>query len=101
MPNDTTIELEKIHMTDLATDKTHEQEIAGGQRFAFGDNWARFLQVLDEEAIQQAVDSLKTMLEVENLNGKSFLDIGSGSGLSSLAAKRLGAKVFSFDYDPQ
>ena len=41
------------------------------------------------------------MLEVENLNGKSFLDIGSGSGLFSLAARKLGAKVVSFDYDPQ
>jgi 2-polyprenyl-3-methyl-5-hydroxy-6-metoxy-1,4-benzoquinol methylase len=88
-------------MTDLTTKKTHEQEVAEGERFAFGDNWARFLQVLDEQRIQQAVDSLKTMLEVEDLHGKSFLDIGSGSGLFSLATKRLGAKVFSFDYDPQ
>jgi 2-polyprenyl-3-methyl-5-hydroxy-6-metoxy-1,4-benzoquinol methylase len=88
-------------MTYSATEKTHEQEIAGGERFAFGDNWARFLHVLDEERIQQAVDSLKTMLEVEDLRGKSFLDIGSGSGLFSLAAKQLGAKVFSFDYDPR
>jgi len=101
MPNDATNTLQNIQMTDLVTDKTHEQEIAGGERFAFGDNWARFLQVLDEQRIQQAVDSLKTMLEVEDLKGKSFLDIGSGSGLFSLAAKLLGAKVFSFDYDPQ
>ena len=33
--------------------------------------------------------------------GQSFLDIGSGSGLFSLAARRLGAKVVSFDYDPE
>jgi 2-polyprenyl-3-methyl-5-hydroxy-6-metoxy-1,4-benzoquinol methylase len=86
---------------DVTATKTHEQEVDSGERFAFGENWARFLKVLDEQRIQQAVDSLKMMLEVDNLNGKSFLDIGSGSGLFSLAAKRLGAKVFSFDYDPR
>jgi 2-polyprenyl-3-methyl-5-hydroxy-6-metoxy-1,4-benzoquinol methylase len=88
-------------MTNVTNVKTHEQEIRDGERFAFGENWSRFLQLLDEQRIQQAVDSLKQMLEVESLKGKSFLDIGSGSGLFSLAAKRLGAKVFSFDYDPQ
>jgi 2-polyprenyl-6-hydroxyphenyl methylase/3-demethylubiquinone-9 3-methyltransferase len=41
------------------------------------------------------------MLEVEDLCGKRFLDVGSGSGLFSLAARRLGASVYSFDYDPQ
>jgi 2-polyprenyl-6-hydroxyphenyl methylase/3-demethylubiquinone-9 3-methyltransferase len=39
------------------------------------------------------------MLEVDDLRGKRFLDIGSGSGLFSLAARRLGATVHSFDYD--
>jgi len=81
--------------------ENHKREIETGERFAFGENWAQFLKVLNEQRISQAVDSLKNMLEVDNLNGKSFLDIGSGSGLFSLAAKRMGANVFSFDYDPQ
>ena len=79
----------------------HQTEVTAGNRFQFGENWARFLTVLTDERIKIATESLKTMLEVETLTGKSFLDIGSGSGLFSLAAKRLGAKVFSFDYDPQ
>jgi 2-polyprenyl-3-methyl-5-hydroxy-6-metoxy-1,4-benzoquinol methylase len=77
---------------------------AGGSdtRFAFGKNWQRFLRSLDEERIAEAEKSLRTMLEVDNLNGKSFLDIGCGSGLFSLAAMRLGVgAVHSFDYDTQ
>ena len=47
-----------------------------------------------------AEQSLQTALSSSRLNGKTFLDIGSGSGLFSLAARRLGATVHSFDYDP-
>ena len=70
-------------------------------RFEFGKNWRRFLLTLTEDQIEAAIFSLKRMLEVESLQGKTFLDIGSGSGLHSLAARRLGAKVHSFDYDPE
>lgn len=77
----------------------HGAEVAAGERFEFGKNWAGFLAVLDDERIAKAEESLKEMLEVETLTGKTFLDIGSGSGLFSLAARRLGAKVHSLDYD--
>lgn len=68
-------------------------------RFQFGKNWNKFLRLLDETRISEAEKSLKGMLETEDLNNRRFLDIGSGSGLFSLAAKRLGATVHSFDYD--
>lgn len=80
----------------------HAEEIARGQRFKFGKNWQQFLSVLNDDRIVAAEKSLCAMLETDTLDGKSFLDIGSGSGLFSLAAMRLGAsKVHSFDYDPQ
>ena len=77
------------------------QEVTQGKRFEFGKNWSQFLTVLDDKRIARAEQSLQEMLEVDDLFGKRFLDIGSGSGLFSLAARRLGASVHSFDYDPQ
>ncbi|MCH2129898.1 MAG: class I SAM-dependent methyltransferase [Pirellulaceae bacterium] len=77
-------------------------EVGRGERFEFGRNWQRFLTTLDDERIATAQHSLVKMLDLNDhsLHGKSFLDIGAGSGLFSLAARRLGARVHSFDYDP-
>ncbi len=87
-------------MVSELTTSVQASEVSRGERFEFGKNWSRFLSTLDDGKIESAMNSLRTMLETDDLNGKRFLDIGSGSGLFSLAARRLGASVQSFDYDP-
>lgn len=70
------------------------------KRFEFGKNWEKFLGGEHiPERIKEAEKSLQHWLGTTSLQDKSFLDIGSGSGLFSLAARNLGAKVYSFDYD--
>lgn len=70
--------------------------------FSFGKNWENFLQkTLTPQKEQEAVQSIKQFAGIESLRGKSFVDIGCGSGLFSLAAQGLGAeRIVSFDVDP-
>jgi 2-polyprenyl-3-methyl-5-hydroxy-6-metoxy-1,4-benzoquinol methylase len=96
-----TIQVEVIQSVPMSVAEVHASQVAAGERFEFGRNWSRFLTLLDDSRIENATASLQAMLESDNLEGKAFVDIGSGSGLFSLAARRLGARVHSFDFDPQ
>jgi len=75
-------------------------KIEDTKRFQFGDNWKSFLNTIDSERIKIAEQSLKEKMGSINLENKTFLDIGCGSGIFSLSAINLNAnKVHSFDYD--
>jgi 2-polyprenyl-6-hydroxyphenyl methylase/3-demethylubiquinone-9 3-methyltransferase len=68
-------------------------------RFAFGENWLSFLANVTDETIAKAEQSLRDLIGADVIRGARFLDAGCGSGLFSLAAVRLGARVHSFDFD--
>ncbi len=69
--------------------------------FTFGENWADFAEYLDEAGIAEAEKGLLKLIERGDLEGRTFLDIGCGSGVHSLAALRMGAaRVLAVDIDP-
>jgi len=76
----------------------NEQEMV----FPFGKNWDQFVRkALNDERIQISRRHILAFLEMPDLKGKSFIDVGCGSGLSSRAALDAGArKIVSFDSDP-
>jgi 2-polyprenyl-6-hydroxyphenyl methylase/3-demethylubiquinone-9 3-methyltransferase len=87
-----------VRMT--SSSKATEAASDASLRFAFGRNWRNFLSTLNDARVRQAEETLERMLGTP-LQAKSFLDAGSGSGLFSLAARRRGAVVRSFDFDDE
>jgi len=73
------------------------------KRFDFGSNWQTFSdRFIDRHRLDVATRSLQLLLEKDTLNGVSFLDVGCGSGLFSIAAHQLGAsRVTGIDINPR
>jgi 2-polyprenyl-3-methyl-5-hydroxy-6-metoxy-1,4-benzoquinol methylase len=83
--------------TDNATDNSSEKVT-----FSFGANWQSFVESMPKAAIDEAVEGVKQWLDADRVAGRSVVDVGSGSGIHSLAFLRLGASsVRSFDFDPK
>jgi len=82
------------------TEKIAKKVAFEDKRYQFGSNWLKYLRHVDEREVEAHVRNVRSLFGRDSLQGLRFLDIGSGSGLSSLAAYRMGAWVDSFDYDP-
>ena len=77
-----------------------ELKLDAATHFQFGENWADYSGSISDSDIVMSEVGLKRLLGLGTLNGKTFLDIGCGSGIHSLAALQLGAKtVKAIDID--
>ena len=68
--------------------------------FSFGKNWKDYLATINETIIAQAGTDMDDWLGRDFIEGKRVIDVGSGSGLSSLCLwRRKPRELVSFDYD--
>lgn len=79
-------------MSDLTAADTH---------FAFGKNWRSFASLIGDQRIAQSDAGIARLFGPGELDGKTVIDIGCGSGLPALSLMRAGAKhVTCIDIDP-
>ena len=68
--------------------------------FKFGKNWENYSDKINRKNIMDSLNDLKFQLrKIPFKKGFSFIDIGCGSGVHSIAASKLGFKVTSTDRD--
>ena len=68
--------------------------------FAFGKNWASYAALIAEPQLEEATKGLLKLVPADEFKGRSFLDIGCGSGLHALAASKFGvSRIMAVDID--
>ena len=68
-------------------------------RFSFGKNWVNYLKKANSNSLKKASKSIEDLFNYTKLNNVNFLDVGCGSGIFSLAARKNNMSVTSFDFD--
>lgn len=95
-----TFEEFKEHLTNMDVDGVTLRQDG---EFSFGFNWLDYVKTrMDENIIGMHMANLKDIYDQidYDLTGKTLLDIGCGSGLSSISFARLGCnKITSIDID--
>lgn len=86
-------------ISELAEIAVERDERNVESHFAFGENWSRYAEVVEDAHLEAAIADLARLVGRYDLAGLRFLDVGCGSGLHSVAAARLGALVTALDID--
>ena len=64
-------------------------------RFSFGRNWINYSKYINNDKIKLAIKTINKNTKFLKNSNNNFLDVGCGSGLFSLAAKKLKMNVLS------
>src|SRR5439155_14243704 len=84
------------YLTKWSTSMRNSDKIT----FSFGKNWKDYLSTIDEQVRQVASKDIEEWIGTPEIKGKRVVDVGSGSGLSSLCFYNASpAELVSFDYD--